>query len=98
MSDCIFCKIVSGEIKVDIIEEMPDAILIKDKNPLAPHHVLAISKEHVVSGHELETPDPILDMIALCYRYALDNGLTETGYRMVTNSGAHAGQTVPHFH
>ena len=98
MSDCIFCKIVSGEIKTEFVDEMIDAVLIKDKNPLAPHHVLAISKEHASSGCEMRTSDAILDMYAMLCAYAYKNGLDKTGYRILTNSGKDAGQTVNHFH
>lgn len=98
MTDCIFCKIVSQEIPVEPLAETEQAILIKDKNPIAPHHVLAVTKEHVANIHELDYEFALLDMLALLCQYADDHKLHESGYRIVINTGKDAGQTVQHFH
>jgi histidine triad (HIT) family protein len=98
MTDCIFCKIVSKKIPVEPLAEYEGAILIRDKNPIAPHHVLAIAKEHVSSIHELDYEFTLLEMLALLCNYAEQNKLNESGYRIVINTGKDAGQTVPHFH
>ena len=96
--DCIFCKIVNKEISADILKENPEAILIKDKNPKAPHHVLAMSKEHSSHIGEVLFAGDILSPLALLCEYAYDNKLDKSGFRIVTNAGPDAGQTVGHYH
>jgi histidine triad (HIT) family protein len=98
MSDCIFCKIVSKTIPADIIKESNYAILIKDKSPKAPHHVLALPKEHAPHIGEVQSESDILETLALLCEYAYDNGLEKTGFRIIINSGKDAGQTVDHYH
>lgn len=98
MDDCVFCKIVSKEIPVQPLIELEHAILIRDKNPMAPHHVLAVCKEHADSIHEIDYDFVLVEMLALLCKYADANGLHESGYRIVINTGKDAGQTVKHFH
>lgn len=97
MDDCIFCKIVKGEIPVEPLASNTAAILIKDKNPIAPHHVLAIAKEHHTNSY-WSNWGSLGDMMILIHKYVEENNLLESGYRIVSNSGPDAGQTVPHFH
>lgn len=101
MSDCIFCKIVSKDIPVKPLAENGSAILIQDKNPMAPHHVLAIVKEHYNNVGELSGLDMagiLFNMFQLLDNYVQAHKLDETGYRIITNTGKDAGQTVQHFH
>lgn len=102
MSDCIFCKIVSKDIPVKPLAENGSAILIQDKNPMAPHHVLAIVKEHYNNVGELSGLDMagiLFNMFQLLDNYVFDNSLDlENGYRIIINTGKDAGQTVQHFH
>jgi histidine triad (HIT) family protein len=101
MTDCIFCKIVSGDIPAQIIDENDSAILIKDKNPMAPHHVLSIVKEHFDDVGELYGLDSmaILHNVYMLFDfYVIANNLNKSGYRIITNSGPDAGQTVKHLH
>ena len=97
MTDCIFCKIINKDIPVEPLASNHAAILIKDKNPIAPHHVLAISREHHESSYWTNLGS-LADMMLLIHDYVEKNNLLETGYRIVSNAGKDAGQTVPHFH
>lgn len=104
--DCIFCKLANGLIgdKGTILMSNSSAVLIEDKNPIAPYHVLVISKQHWNNLSELQDEGP-LDFIAvlgnmfdLIDQYVTKNGLEEWGYRVVINCGRDAGQTVTHLH
>lgn len=99
MSDCIFCRIAAGEIPADVVYSDDAVIAFRDLNPQAPTHVLVIPREHVGSAHAV-TADHAALLAALfgaVQRVADAEGLEE-GYRVVTNVGAAAGQTVPHLH
>lgn len=101
MDDCLFCKIVTGLIPVPPVAENHSAIVIRDKNPIAPHHVLAISRIHYKNFDALDTKGLVQivpDMLALLSFYVHENKLNETGYRIVMNTGPDAGQTVHHLH
>jgi len=98
MDDCIFCKIANKEIPADILMETDYALLVRDRNPKAPHHVLALGKEHDIHVGEVQSSDVIVHSIGLLCAYAYENGLEETGFRIVTNAGKDAGQTVEHYH
>ena len=96
--DCLFCRIANGEIPADIVTQNDDAVAFRDVSPRAPTHILVIPKKHVES---LEHADDSVDLGALM-RTAADvarkEGLVESGYRVVINTGAHGGQTVDHLH
>jgi histidine triad (HIT) family protein len=96
--DCIFCKIANKEIAAEILKDTYHAILLKDKNPKAPHHVLAISKSHSTHLGEVMFAEDILGTLALLCEYAYENKLDKSGFRIVANAGADAGQTVNHYH
>ncbi len=94
-SECIFCKIVNGTIPVDILDENPQAIIIKDRAPLAKTHVLAIAKMH--DEDITKAPAPVTELVlALAVSYAKAH--LPNGFRMVINAGEDGGQTVQHFH
>ena len=99
MSDCLFCKIVGGEIPSEKVVETSDALAFRDINPAAPTHVLVIPKRHVASVHELTTGDgeELAGIFDVVRRVAEQEGVAE-GYRVVTNRGAKAGQSVFHLH
>lgn len=97
-SDCIFCRIAAGEIPADVVFSNDHVIAFRDTNPQASTHVLVIPRDHVGSAHELPGDDGILDeLFAAMRRIADDEGLG-SGYRIVTNVGPDAGQTVQHLH
>ena len=100
MSDCIFCRIARREIPAPVVGETEHALAFRDVDPQAPTHVLIIPKEHLVeSAAELgQTHGGLLgEMFELAARVAREEGLSQ-GWRVVTNVGADAGQTVQHLH
>lgn len=100
MSDCIFCKIASGTIPAAKVAESEHALAFRDLNPQAPVHVLLIPKRHVAdSAADLDAGHAALlaDLFALAARVARDEKL-DAGWRLVTNVGGDAGQTVFHLH
>ena len=99
MTDCIFCKIVSGEIPSTKVYEDEEVVGFRDINPAAPVHVLFIPKKHFANLGEATPEDQALlgRMLLLVGREAPKLGLAE-GYRIVSNCGESAGQTVDHFH
>jgi len=97
MTDCIFCRIARGEIPTNKVAESADAFAFRDVNPQAPVHVLVIPKTHVASFAQAE-PALVGAVMHLAAEVARLEGVEETGYRTVLNTGAHAGQTVHHLH
>jgi histidine triad (HIT) family protein len=99
-SECIFCRIVSGEIPGDRVYENDTVVAFRDIQPLAPTHVLIVPREHISSVSDLRDDDgAIAGALLLAARVVADQeGLTENGYRVVTNTGPWAGQTVDHIH
>jgi histidine triad (HIT) family protein len=103
MSDeqsCLFCRMVNGEIPVDFVHQDDRSIVIRDINPQAPTHLLVIPKEHMESLDEASQQDePLLGhLLRVGARMANAEGLGESGYRTVINTGAGAGQSVFHLH
>ena len=99
MSNCLFCKIVKGEIPSTKVYEDEICLAFRDIAPMAPTHVLVIPKEHIsgVSGITAENAAIAGHCIAVCAKVAEMEGL-ENGYRVVSNCGPDAGQTVNHLH
>lgn len=100
MDECIFCRIASKDVETDIVEERPNAIAFRDVNPQAPVHILIVPKEHIPSLKEL-TPDKcdvLEDVFSLINDIAISEGISQSGYRVVVNSGEEAGQEVDHVH
>ena len=97
---CLFCKIAAGDIPSDIVHEDDEMIAFNDINPVAPVHQLLIPRRHIVSAADLTEEDgPLLGrLFSVGARLAADAGLTERGYRLVTNIGADGGQSVAHLH
>lgn len=98
--DCLFCKIIAGDIPAKIAGENEAAIAFHDISPQAPVHVLIVPRAHVTGLREIATLPAmtVQKMLTLAAQLAESNGLYETGYRLVTNDGADAGQTVFHLH
>ncbi len=98
--DCLFCRIVSGEIESDSVEETERWIALRDVNPQAPTHVLIVPREHVAVVNDLTAEhDSLLgEMIRGAARIAGREGIAESGYRLVINCNAGAGQSVFHLH
>ncbi len=100
MAECIFCQIVAGAIPTKKIYEDEQVIAFDDINPQARVHMLVIPKRHVVSLDDTQESDAALlgQLMGVCAKMARERGLAESGYRVVTNIGREAGQTVFHLH
>ncbi len=99
MTDCLFCKIVAGEIPADKVYEDDNILAFRDIAPQAPVHILVIPKTHIsgVDGITAENKDVVAHIFEAIARIAKAEGL-ENGYRVVSNCGPDGGQTVPHLH
>ncbi len=102
MEDCLFCKIVAGQIDSNFIYSDDDIVAFKDIHPVAPHHILFIPRRHIASIDELTPADGELlgKLFAATAALARDLGLATptSGYRVVSNVGPQAGQSVQHLH
>ena len=101
MADCLFCGIVAGEIPAKVAKRTADAVAFHDVNPKAPVHVLIIPTAHVPAVRAATGPagEAILGrLLAFSAEVARDLGLDAKGYRIVTNTGPDAGQSVDHLH
>jgi histidine triad (HIT) family protein len=98
--DCLFCRIVAGDLPADVVAETERTVAFRDINPQAPTHVLVVPREHHADAAALYATDPNLlaDTIAAGVEVAMQEGVAESGYRMLLNTGADAGQTVFHAH
>ena len=97
---CLFCRIVAGEIPAQIIYEDEQCLAFRDINPQAPTHVLVIPRKHIAMLADATDDDEgVLGRLLLAGAHvARDEGLSESGFRTVINSGAGAGQSVFHIH
>ena len=99
MSDCLFCKIVAGDIPSTKVYEDESVLAFRDIAPMAPTHILVIPKAHISSVADI-TPDNsavVAHIFEVIATIAAQEGLTE-GYRVISNCGDHAGQSVHHLH
>ncbi len=99
MEDCIFCKIIKGEIPSNKVYEDDEILAFKDINPMAPVHILVIPKKHIESANEITEEDEkvIGKIFTVIKKLAKDNNL-DNGYRIVNNCGEDGGQAVKHLH
>ena len=98
MTDCLFCRIVRGEIPAKLIAQSDDAIAFRDIDPRAPVHVLVVPREHVASLNDATDPALVGRVALFAAEVARKEGIAERGYRTVFNTNADAGQTVFHLH
>jgi histidine triad (HIT) family protein len=98
--DCIFCRIVAGEIPANRVFEDDRVVAFRDVHRAAPVHVLVVPREHIGSLSELEARHEALagHLLATVARIARDEGIGDRGYRTIVNTGEDGGQTVPHLH
>jgi histidine triad (HIT) family protein len=97
---CIFCKIAAREVPAEIVRESDRIVAFRDTNPQAPTHLLLIPKEHIPSLADIEDGhgDLLADVAQAATQLAHAEGIAESGWRLVTNVGPGAGQTVFHLH
>lgn len=100
MSDCLFCKIISGEIPSSKVYEDEKVYAFKDISPAAPEHVLLVPKKHIASIMDITEDDSDLlgYMMLICRKIAKDSGIDKKGFRIVNNCGEFGQQTVQHLH
>jgi histidine triad (HIT) family protein len=98
--DCIFCKIVSGEIPSQKVYEDDKVVAFKDISPVAPVHILIIPREHIASAMELNdnSANIVGHIFLVAKKIAKNLGIDSTGFRIVNNCGKDGGQTVNHLH
>ena len=101
MSDCIFCRIASGDIPASIVKRSDHAVAFRDLDPKAPTHVLVIPTTHVAAARDVrgsEGEKLLGALLAFATDVATELGLDAGGYRIVTNTGPDGGQSVFHLH
>jgi histidine triad (HIT) family protein len=100
VADCLFCGIAASEIPATKVLETDRVLSFRDINPQAPTHVLVIPKQHYPDVAALAAADPVLlgEVLSRAHEVAEAEDISRSGYRVVFNTGAHAGQTVPHVH
>ena len=100
MTDCLFCKIVSGAVPAALVYEDDSVVAFKDINPQAPLHVLIVPRRHIASLNDLTRDDDALlgSMVRVAASLATEHGYHDRGYRTVFNTNREAGQTVFHIH
>lgn len=100
MAECIFCRVARGEIPADKVYEDEGVLAFRDIHPIAPVHVLVIPKIHITALWEVEERHgPLISRLVLaCNDVASREGIDQSGYRVVVNSGPDAGQSVDHLH
>ncbi len=100
LPDCLFCRIVRGELPADIVAETDHSIAFRDISPQAPVHVLVIPRRHVDNAATVSHDDADItaDLLVTAREVAADQGVAESGYRLVFNVGDDACNTVGHLH
>ncbi len=99
-SECLFCKIASNEVPADVVHSSDNVVAFRDINPQAPTHILLIPKEHIESAASLEDQHGKLlaEIMETATHLAEAENIDRSGWRLVTNVGANAGQSVLHLH
>lgn len=100
MTDCLFCGIVAEKIKANVVFKNDYVVVFKDINPKAPVHLLIIPRKHIAGVLDIEPADHALvgQIFQVASHLAREQGIAESGFRVVVNSGANAGQSVFHLH
>ena len=98
--DCVFCQIAVGKLPADILYQDEEVISFRDISPQSPTHLLIIPKRHIPSLDQLPDADTALvgHMVKIANQLAREQGISESGYRLVINCGEDGGQVVPHLH
>ena len=100
MEDCLFCKIIKGEIPSSKVYEDDEILAFNDINPAAPIHILVIPKKHIASLAHMEKEDEVIvgKIYGVINKIAEEQGFKDNGYRVIVNCGKDAGQEVMHLH
>lgn len=99
-TNCLFCRIAAGELSAKLVREDVDTVAFEDIRPRAPTHVLVVPRRHIASVNELEAGDAELvgKLFLAAQAIVKERGIAASGYRLVMNVGAEAGQSVDHLH
>ena len=100
LSDCLFCKIGEGKVDADVVHKSDHVVAFRDINPQAPTHILLIPRDHIESAAEIgeDHADLLVELIRTATHLAEAEGVDRSGWRLVTNVGPEAGQSVQHLH
>ncbi len=99
MSECIFCSIASGDIKADIVYEDQNVLAFKDIDKKAPVHIVIIPKDHIPTILDVKKDSEIInDIVQASQKIAENEGISDSGFRLVNNCNEQGGQTVFHLH
>ena len=100
MTNCIFCKIIAGEIPGDFVYRDEQVLAFRDINPIAPTHILIVPVQHIASVNDLnaEHGPLIAHLYSVAKKLAVEMGIDQSGYRLMVNTGPDAGQVVFHLH
>ena len=96
--DCIFCQIVAGKIPSQILYQDEEVVAFRDIEPQAPVHLLIVPKSHIPSLAQMAESTIVAHMVDVANQLAREEGVFESGYRLVINCGSEGGQAVPHLH
>jgi histidine triad (HIT) family protein len=96
--NCIFCKIARGDFETEFVAENERCVAFRDINPHAPVHVLVVPRDHIASVTELRDREISADLLFLCADVARKFDVADSGFRVMTNTGPDAGQSVDHLH
>jgi len=100
MTDCIFCKIIAGEIPSEKLYADEQVTAFRDINPVAPTHILIVPNRHIASNNEVTSEDEALvgHLFTTARQLAEQEGIDQSGYRLIINTGPDGGQIVYHLH
>lgn len=98
MNDCLFCKMVKGDIKPDVVYEDDRILAFRDIKPQAPTHILIIPKTHIATFNDLDDSGLAGDLLGAVKAIAIQQGIAQQGFRTVINCNSHGGQEVFHLH
>jgi histidine triad (HIT) family protein len=98
MTNCLFCKMIAGEIKPDTVYEDETVLAFRDINPQAPIHILIIPKRHIATLNDMDDPLLAGHLLETAVQLARKEGIAEEGYRTLFNCNSHGGQAVYHLH
>lgn len=96
--DCLFCRLVRGEIPAKLVAQTPECVAFRDIDPQAPTHIVIVPRAHIPTLSDVKDPLIVGQMARLAADIAKSEGVAESGYRVVVNTNTHGGQTVYHLH
>jgi histidine triad (HIT) family protein len=96
--DCLFCRLIRGEIPAKLVAQTPECIAFRDIDPQAPTHIVIVPRAHIPTLSDVKDPLIVGQMAKLATDLAKSEGIAESGYRVVVNTNANGGQTVYHLH